>query len=259
MKKILFVLLMVVSTAVGVRAQIVMGNTGLINIPTADMKPEGTFVGGATFLPKSYLDSWHNYNTGMYYITLTPLPWVELTFRETLQKGTQQISVPPYVNEEGALVIGEVKPGKYGFHFQDRSYSLRLAPLFWVKNKWVPKLVIGTNDPWSDHGGSYYSCLYGVTTETLDFDKIGKFGVSAGYFKSLNDRFGETKAYKGAFAGISYKPAFYDKLMVSADYDTKGVNLGANVILFNHWNIYAYERDFKKFGFGMSYQYTIDF
>ena len=47
--------------------------------------------------------------------------------------------------------------------------------------------------------------------------------------------------------------------MLSADYDTQGVNLGLAVCLFKHWNIFAYERDFEKFGFGMSYQYTIDF
>jgi len=249
MKKIIIALLMVMGTAVGVRAQMVMGNTGLINIPTADMKPEGTFVGGATFLPESYLYEPHNFNAGMYYITLTPLPFVELTFRETILKGWK------ITEDEFGSAVYE----KRGYYQQDRSYSVRLAPLFWVKNKWVPKLVIGTNDPWSDHGGSYYSCAYGVATETLDLGKVGKFGISAGYFKSLNDRFGDVKAFKGAFGGMSYTPAFWDKLMVSADYDTHGVNLGANILLFNHWNIFVYERDFEKFGFGMSYQYTMDF
>ncbi len=251
MKKILITILMVMCAAVGSRAQIVFGNEGLINIPTADMKPEGTFVGGATFLPNSYLDVNHHYNTGMYYFTLTPLPFVEMTFRETLARTRKH-----YLDD-----LGNDHMGEWGYFQQDRSYTLRVRPLFWVKNKWIPQLVIGTNDPWSDNGGSYYSCVYGVVTEHINFKKVGDFSISAGYSRPMheNDGFGARKAYDGAFCGVGYTPAFWDKMMLSVDYDTQGVNFGANVILFNHWNIYAYERDFKKFGFGMSYQYTIDF
>ena len=259
MKKIIFIFLMVMSATVGVRAQMVMGTEGLINIPTADMKPSGTFVGGATFLPKSYLDGYHKYNTGMYYITLTPVPWAELTFRETLAKGRTQTLIPPYVDEKGTIVVGKVEYGDYGFHFQDRSYTIRLRPLFWVKDKRIPQVVLGTNDPWSDNGGSYYSCVYGVATEHVTLGNIGDLGISAGYFKSFADRFGDQKAYDGVFGGIAFTPSFWDKMMLSADYDTQGVNLGLAVCLFKHWNIFAYERDFEKFGFGMSYQYTIDF
>ena len=34
-----------------IRAQYSMGNTGLLNIPTADMRETGTFMGGANYLP----------------------------------------------------------------------------------------------------------------------------------------------------------------------------------------------------------------
>lgn len=187
----------------------------------------------------------------MYYITLTPLSWLELTFRETLGK-TPRI----YEDELGNACYGEM-----GYFQQDRSYSIRLCPLFWVKSKWFPQLVVGTTDPWSDHGGSDYSCAYGVLTKHIKMNNVGDFGFSLGYYKPLGDRFGESnvKSFNGLFGGVGYTPKFWDKLTVSADFTEKGFCLGTNVLLFNHWNIFAYGRDFKQAGFGMSYQYTMDF
>ena len=287
MKKILIAFATFMSSIIGLDAQILFGTSGLANVPTADMKREGTFVGGATLLPKSYLDSKHPYVGGMYYITLTPLPFVELTFRETLYKARSKYRVDVFFDENGNLVDGDgnfiqengnvldadgnlvykltpgdnVRYGDYGFNGQDRSYTIRIAPLWWVKADWCPKLVLAATDPWSDNGGSHYSSYYGVLTKHFTFKKIGDFGVSAGYYKPIGDRFGEAeeKSFKGFFGGIGYTPAFLDKMMLSVDYDRKGVTVGTNVCLFNHWNIYGYGRDLKKFGFGMSYQYTIDF
>lgn len=239
-------------------AQTILGNTGLLNSPTADMQESGTFICGATYLPKSFLDSFHNYETGMYYFNLTPLSWVEVTFRETLAKGRQHIyREDGTLNENGQMVYG----GKTGYYFQDRSYTVRLRPLREKEGKWWPSVVIGSNDPWSDNGGSFYSCVYGVVTKHLGIKGIGNFGFTAGYAKPIheNDDYGEWKAYKGVFGGVGYTPAFWDKMMISAEYDTQGVNIGANVQLFNHWNIYACERDFKKVSFGMSYQFLLPF
>lgn len=244
MKKVNFSLVLFLCFNVAIRGQLVIGNAGQINIPTADLRPEGTFVGGATFMPSSYLSNEYNYNTGIYYLNLTPFKWVELTFRETLQKARQK-------KDDGY--------GKLGYYQQERSYSIKFAPLFWLKSKWCPKLVIGTNDPWSDNGGSNYSCAYGVLTKHFSFSKVGDFALSLGYSKDLKRNFKLDKgyAYSGIFGGIDYNPSFFDKLHLMVDYDGIGVNFGTNIILFKHWNIYAYGRDFKQAGFGMSYQYTI--
>ncbi len=41
------------------QAQYSMGTTGLMNIPTADMQPDGTFMAGGNFMPAAILpDSW---------------------------------------------------------------------------------------------------------------------------------------------------------------------------------------------------------
>ncbi|MCR5313502.1 MAG: YjbH domain-containing protein [Bacteroidaceae bacterium] len=246
MKKIMMVLLVVCGFVTDIFAQMTFGNTGLVNIPTADMQKEGTFLGGATFLPKRYMSNDFYYNTGIYYFGLTPLPWVEVTMRETLLYRRK-------VYDEGYL-------GGWGYYQQDRSYSVRLRPLMEKEGRWWPSLVIGSNDPWSDHGGSYYSCVYGVLTKHVKFENVGDFGITAGYFYSIHDDdgFGTEKVYNGTFGGVSFTPSFWNKMMILADYDTRGINLGVNVCLFNHWNILAYGRDMKRFGLGMSYQYTID-
>ncbi len=244
MKRSIVALLTMICAIMSSYAQMTFGNSGLVNIPTADMKDEGTFLGGATFLPKHYMSSTSfGYVTGIYYFGFTPFDWVELTLRQTLLKAHK-------LSDEGV--------GGIGYYQQDRSYSVRLRPLKEKDGKWWPNIVIGTNDPWSDNGGSYYSCIYGVVTKHVKFDKAGDLGLTAGYFHKLHDRFGENKAFDGVFGGVSFTPRFWDKMTIAADYDTHGVNLGVNVCLFNHWNILGYGRDLSKFGFGMSYQYTID-
>ena len=46
--------------ALKVQAQYSMGNTGLLNIPTADMQEAGTFMGGGNYLPVSYTHLRHD-------------------------------------------------------------------------------------------------------------------------------------------------------------------------------------------------------
>ena len=43
-------LLLLLGCSMGVQAQYSMGNTGLLNIPTADMQKAGTFMGGGNYL-----------------------------------------------------------------------------------------------------------------------------------------------------------------------------------------------------------------
>jgi len=248
-KKVFFVVTFLLNLTF-VNAQMIIGNAGLINIPTADMYKEGTFVGGATMMPSCYMVKSKNYNTFVYYIDLTPLKWVELTFRETIFKGAKQT-----MGDYGKIEYGDV-----GYYFQDRSYSIRLRPIKEQDGKWWPSMVVGTNDPWSDYGGSDYACVYGVLTKHWNHH-WGDLGLSLGYAKPFSDNDGnaQKKSYDGLFGGVSFTPSFWENLRVMVDYDTKGLNFGTKVILFNHWNIFAYVRDFKQAGFGMSYQYTMDF
>ena len=44
------------------KAQYSMGTTGLMNIPTADMQPDGTFMAGGNFMPSAILPPEWNYS-----------------------------------------------------------------------------------------------------------------------------------------------------------------------------------------------------
>ena len=67
-------------------AQHLIGTQGLMNIPSAEMNPSGTFEGGISLLQEQMMADKYDYYTGLYYISFTPFSFVELTFRETLRK-----------------------------------------------------------------------------------------------------------------------------------------------------------------------------
>lgn len=154
-KKTLLVVVLLLSIVCSqlVVAQHSLGVTGLLNIPSADMQQDGTFMAGANYLPQEMLPREWGYNSGNYFVNLTFLPFMEVAYRCTLLK----------VEETG----------KWN---QDRSVSLRLRPL--KEGKWWPAVVIGSNDafttgelnPFLDSGGNrYFSSVYAVGTKHFRF------------------------------------------------------------------------------------------
>lgn len=217
-----------------------LGTQGLVNVPTADMNPAGTFVGGITYVPKQMEFVEGNYNTGIYYVDFSPFSWIELTFRETLLKMSK------YKN-------GEVHTGYYN---QDRSTTLRVRPLaerdsLW----WLPSAVIGVNDIYSDHGNSRYTSVYLTVTKHVRLSGFGVVGASVGYAR----KFDTGVVYNGVFGGVEYRPQGLENFRVMADWDTSGVNVGAHLQLFRHLNMMVYTREFKCVGAGINYQYTIKY
>ena len=103
----------------GVQAQYSMGNTGLLNIPTADMQKAGTFMGGGNYLPNGMTP--FNFNTGNYFVNITFLSFLELSYRCTLLKTTRY-------------------DGKKGYFQQDRSLSARIRPI--EEGKYHPRIGV---------------------------------------------------------------------------------------------------------------------
>ena len=68
-------LLLLLGCSMGVQAQYSMGNTGLLNIPTADMQEAGTFMGGGNYLPNGMTP--FNFNTGNYFVNITFLSFLD--------------------------------------------------------------------------------------------------------------------------------------------------------------------------------------
>ena len=82
-RRFILALLFVVSL-IPCQAQTIIGTNGMMNVPTADMRPAGTFDGGASLIQKELLYD-KDYYTGLFYVTFTPFSWIEISFRETIR------------------------------------------------------------------------------------------------------------------------------------------------------------------------------
>lgn len=222
-------------TALGQR---VIGTEGLLNVPSADMRPAGTFDGGACLLQNRMMMDAYDYYTGLYYIDFTPFSFVEVTFRETLRKTRKSRY-----------------DSRLGFYQQDRSTSVRVRPLRERDGGWWPGLVIGVNDIYSDHGASEYAAVYGVLTKNVSMGRGGRIGVTAGYARPIDSG----SVYDGVFGGLSWSPRSSDRLKVIAEYDTRGINVGASVLLMRHLQVMCFTREFEGVCGGLSYLYTIKY
>lgn len=213
-------------------AQQIIGTEGLINIPTAEMREKKTFVGGVNYVGANIL--YYDYPVYNYFIDFTPFRFIEMTFRSTLIKEKLEMPSDSYCE-------------------QDRSFTLRLMPLY--EKKYVPGVVVGWNDFYSNMGRSYYAALYGVITKHISIVGTGVVGATVGYSKLT----GSGVVYDGVFCGVDFKPSVVDCLRLMAEYDTQGCNVGAGLCIWKHWNLLAFARDFKTLGVGFSYQYTIKY
>lgn len=217
-------------------AQYSLGMTGLLTIPTADMQPDGTFMGGGNFLPEELTPAKWDYDTGSYFVNMTFLPFLEIGYRCT-------------------LFHREFENGNKWQ--QDRSVSLRVRPL--KEGKWWPSLVMGSNDAFTTGklntfsnvtGNRYFSSVYMVAT---------KHFLSGGHDLALtlggNIPFRNGSYRKGVFGGMSYSPAFLKPVILMAEYDAEAVSVGAAALLFNHISLYAFCYDFKAVAGGVRYEF----
>lgn len=215
-------------------AQTVIGTNGMMNVPTADMRPAGTFDGGASLIQKELLYDKHYY-TGLFYITFTPFSWIELTFRETIREYNER-KREPYTN-------------------LDRSVSARIRPL--KEGKYWPSVVLGANDFYDEgnNGKNFYASFYGVISKHFPIPTIGTLEATIGYAHPHKD--GVT--YDGVMGGLSFAPSFYPDMRIMGEYDTHGYNVGIGVFLFRHLNVTCFTREFKGINATMSYQFTIPY
>lgn len=211
----------------GVQAQYSMGNTGLLNIPTADMQEAGTFMGGGNYLPEGMTP--FNFNTGNYFVNITFLSFLELSYRCTLQKAKRY-------------------DGKEGYFHQDRSMTARVRPL--KEGKFHPSLLLGVDDPFKNTGINYFATAYGALTKGFSIAKGDRLALTAGYYFPLNDH----SIKNGPFGGISYSPAFCREMSFMAEYDSEGFNVGAAARLWKHLSIHVFTREFNSISGGIRYE-----
>lgn len=227
----LIILLILLICITGARAQSLMGTTGWLNIPTADMQEDGTFFLGGSYLNGNYIKTYGggDYNALTYYLNITFLPFMEVSFGNTHLLN---------YNEGNATV--------------DRRFSFRLRAI--RERKFVPAIVIGAHDVYSSiskeaNTNQYFSSLYIVATKNIQV-KRSEIGLTLGYgFNAFRNN-----QFVGIFGGVSFSPSFLRQLTLIAEYDAESFNLGGNVLFFKHLFVYAMVKDIKYFSGGIAYR-----
>ena len=266
MKRILL-LALGCSVSLWADAQALMGTTGLLHAPTADMQRDKTFLFGGNYLNTHPLSTHFRSRevgyTFNYYINITMFPWLEVSYICTLVHA-----------DHGSTYFPEQSWGK--FTNQDRVFSarLRLWKEGWWK-EWTPQIVLGLDDPTShaDHGGgelvsgntsgsnNYATRYYLAVTKHLNFQNIGEWGVHAAFV------YGNAKGmehYKCPSFGTNFRFQLLgdqplikavNNLNLMAEYDARTVNIGAHYQLWkDHINLIAELNNGKYFSGGIYFK-----
>ena len=266
-KKILLVLLFPFLTyAADLKAQFMYGTTGMLQMPTAEMQRDKTFMIGGGMLNPEIIPSkewWGNYYTFNYYINITIFPWLEIGYDCVLVKAKPDIF--------------HWVPSTYGkFVNQDRSFHFRLRAWKegWWK-PWTPQIVLGANDPGSHEqtgGGNivfdnvgentnHLTRFYLAATKHFTFEKWGTLGVHASVIQFDGLDFDNDH---GVTVGVNYRfqrPAdsFWNKalngLNLMGEYYDGVWNVGAN---YSAWkdriNVVAALYDGRYWSVGMYFK-----
>ncbi|MDY3790808.1 YjbH domain-containing protein [Bacteroides fluxus] len=241
-KLLFFVLFSCVSS--GASAQLTYGTTGLLHAPSAEMQRDKTVMIGGNFMNKELTPPTWYYHTYNYFLNVTIFPWMEVAYTCTLFKA-EALGLGPY--------------GYTGFTNQDRYFSLRLRALkegqFW---KYMPAVVFGTSDPYTESGdgqisstdGNGYFCrFYVAATKHIPIGKE-EIGVHLSYLYNKRNEY----KLNGFALGVTYNPTFHPQLRVIAEYDSKDFALGATYLLFNHLHIQLEMQKMQYFSGGLTYK-----
>lgn len=230
--------LVFISIITPIQAQFTYGTTGLLNMPTAEMQKDKTFMFGGGFLEKHATPARWFYDTYNYYVNITFFPWMEVAYTCTLHKALEN---DPF------LANGYWVPSTYGkFVNQDRNFSarFRIWKEGWWKS-WTPQIVVGGNDvlnnSWAEgskiemtskKGNGFYSRYYIAATKHLDINHIGKLGIHAAYLYNKREDYHFNGPAVGAnfqfgLPGDRFVTKVLNHLNLMAEYDSKSVNIGA--------------------------------
>lgn len=237
------------------KAQLTYGVTGLLHMPSAEMQRDGTLIFGGNFLDKHNLPSqwWWGYDTFNYFVNVTFLKRLEISYVCTLVKGKKGNSYWP-----------EMTWGK--FVNQDRHFAARFQILKegeWWKH--MPSLVLGVSDPMT--GGTfeytemavegdangYFNRMYLAMTKHFDV-RVGELGVHAAWLYNRRTDY----PLNGPAVGVNFKPAFHKELNLIAEYDSKTVNVGFTYSMWSdHFNLLFELQDGKYVSAGLVYKVNL--
>ena len=215
----------------GASAQSLMGTSGWLDIPTADMQEDGTFILGGSYINKNYIEAYGggDYDAATYYFNLSFLPFMEVNFGNTRLLNY----------DKGKSTV-------------DRRFSIRIRAF--RERTYLPAIVVGVHDVFTSvskeaQTNQYFSSMYIVATKYIPVKKSA-FGITLGYGFDVF----RNNQYLGFFGGVSFSPSFLRQMKIIAEYEGNSFNLGGNILFFRHLFVYTMLQDFKYFSGGIAYR-----
>lgn len=247
------------------RGQFTDCSTGLLQAPTAEMQPDGTFMITNNFLNKHSLPSagW-NYNTFQYGIYVSFWGRLEIGYVCTIFNGAWD----PRPEEEKPYRLKILR--NQDRHFVGRICLLREGEF---GLKWIPSLVVGASDPisaasggtigdytdldnTSGSGNGYFNRIYVALTKHFT-TSVGLLGIHAGY--QYNKRL--DYSINGPCAGINWEPIWLqqkgllDGMDFIVEFDSRTVNTGMIASLWqNRFEVMFELQNFQWINFGIRYK-----
>lgn len=227
-----------------ISAQSLTGTRGLIKAPTARMYESGTLAIGMGYVPAKFFKRTYGEYQGLRtgnaglntFITVTPLPFMEIMFR--------------YSHELNMSVTPATK------YFPDRMFSARFKLLEEKKNR--PSLVLGLQDisaitETTCKTCSNFTATYLVGSKMINY-KSFTFDVSFGYAADLISL--PAKDFKGFFGGVEIKCNEFKQAQLLIDYNTTSLNIGLQGYLLNRIHTVLGLMDLEPM-FLIAYRYKI--
>ena len=215
------------------RGQFFDCSSGLLQTPTAEMNPSGTFMVSSNYLNKHTLptSSYWDYNTFNYGVNITFWSRLEVGYVCTLIDGSKK--------------QGEVSEWYRIMRNQDRHLTAKVLVLkegeFGLK--WMPALAVGVSDPTTGAGSDYTEGLetggnagfnrYYIAATKHFKTSVGEIGAHLGYqYNRIAD-----VHYNAPCAAIDWMPIWIQKENVVrtkliSEFDGRTFNIGAIVSLW---------------------------
>ena len=260
---VLFLAILCVLPGTCLRAQFADCSTGLLQMPTADMQDDGTFMITNNFLNQHATASRWNYDTFQYGIYVSFWGRVEIGYVCTIFNGAWDPRPEEEKGERWTIMRNQDR------HFVGRVCLLREGEF---GLNWMPALVIGVVDPTTGSGGGeyisgdvsgtgngFFNRNYVVLTKHL-MTPWGSLGAHAGY------QFNRRTDYpiNGPCVGVNWSPIWLqhhgilDEVNLIAEYDSRTVNLGFIASIWeNRFEAMFELQSFRWVNFGLRYKLRI--
>ncbi|MCR4859559.1 MAG: YjbH domain-containing protein [Bacteroidales bacterium] len=257
MKKILVSLLLLMLAAGIARAQFLDSSSGLLQMPTAEMQDDGSFMITNNYVNKNALSSraW-GYDTFQYGFAFTFWSRLEVGYVCTIFDGKRR----PNPSERDLIMFNQDR------HFTGRFQLLKEGEF---GLKWMPSLVVGISDPAtggrhgnylatdvSSGGNAFFNRNFIVLSKSIP-TAWGVVGVHAGY--QFNWR--RDYAINAPCVGVNWRPVWLndrwilDNLSLIAEYDSRTPNVGFIASVWDNRFEAMFEwQNFRWINFGLRYK-----